>query len=269
MWIARMSKKTLVILGAAILLFAAPASAAIAFVQKGAFSIVSGTSATVSVTISAVGNGNLVAGVVFWGTGANDLTSVDDGNGNTATIVETQLNIQADGRSAASFYFKNVTSGATVITANFTNTPEYNKIAVHEISGADTTAPLDQNVSNSQAAPGAGANAVTSTAKTTTANGEYIFGGSVSAFASVSAQQYSLGTNFLNLADSFSSGNIGEIAAEGLVQGTAGSIAATFTNTNGAGDDFATFLMTFKAATGGGGSGGNVVPLRSLLGVGI
>ncbi len=225
---------------------------AAAFVQSKSDSKSDAGATTEAVTITAVGSGNLVCGMVYWLTATNDLTSVSDGHGNTATIVDTQLNIQGDGNSAASFYFKNVISAATVITANFSSSPTKRGITVEEWSGLDTVAPLDKNVSNSQANPGTGTDAITSTAVVTTANGEVIFGASYEPANSHTANAFSAGTNFLHLDQAFVSGGIATaLASESLVQTSAGSIAATFTIGDGVTNtDYATFILTFKAAAG-------------------
>lgn len=206
----------------------------------------------VPLTISAVGFGNAVGGIVYWLSASDLLTSVTDDQGNTYTIVDKRLNIQGNGFSAASFYLGNITNAPTVITANLSGAGAGNRgIAIREASGAAAASPLDKNVSNDQGGPGTGTDAVTSTAQTTTTNGQYIFGGVCDSFDWHVDGWWNAGTNFLARNGAGSAAKY-PISTEYRIQAAQGSIAATFTQVSAGGSDPATFLLTFKAAAGGG-----------------
>ena len=110
------------------------------------------------------------------------------------------------------------------------------------------TAPLDVTAKN-QGTSTTAANGATSTAATTSANGNLIFGVAMDdsgAFGTINA-----GTGFTRRA----SLNGMDMATEDLVQAAAGAVAATFTFTRA--DTYLAQMATFKAASSGG--GGNPV----------
>lgn len=196
---------------------------------------------TVSITFdSNVTAGNLIP-VALYTDGDLTLDSVADNLGNTYTAVLTKVGGTSGAPFAWSLYAKNINGGACTITATFSGSG-FHEIFAHEVSGADTSAPLDKSASNEQNSPGTGPNAVTSTAVTTTADGEYIFG-----FATGTQNNtVSTGTGFTGRLTAFATS-----CTEDKIQTSAGSIAATFT----LGTDMPTIsiIMTFKAAGGGGG----------------
>jgi hypothetical protein len=207
-----------------------------------------GASAGASIAItfsSAVTSGNTVVGGVSWGTANNDLTSVTDDKGNTYNIVRT-VSDSGNGQTQATFYLANITNAPTVITANFTNTPAYRAITATELSGVATT-PLDGQTGQLQSAPGTGTDAITSLTITPTQNGDYIYGVT---FDTSTHNIPSAGTNFTSLASVGDGATTQSGLSEGLVQGTAASIAATFT---GANDNYASFVLAFKSSGTGGG----------------
>lgn len=150
----------------------------------------------------------------------------------------------------------NVSSGACTITANF-STSVLSFVTGHEVSGTDTTDSNDGTVANTQDAPGTGTDAVTSTAVTTTVNGDYIFGAS---FGVNVGSQINAGTGF-TLREQDAAG----FTTEDRIQASSGSIAATFTNTN-ASEYNISMMMALKPSGGG---GAVVVPRRMLMGVGV
>src|SRR5438034_11723784 len=116
----------------------------------------SGTTETITFT-SNITAGNLIVVVVAWQTTLSTLTSVSD-----ATTNYTLIDTVSEGTlgSLATLYLKNVPGGATTLTATWGADPGFGYLAAHEVSGCDTTAPLDQHVTNSQVAPGTGTDAV-------------------------------------------------------------------------------------------------------------
>lgn len=216
---------------------------AAAFVQsKSATNDASATTLPVTFT-SNVAAGNLIVVAVHWGVTASEaLTSVTDGLGNTYTEIGNCRRFDASGGDGTGFeitmyYAKNIAGGACTVTANYPAARSFRRIFVMEGSGLDTAAPLDQSTGQAQAAPGTGANAVTSGSVTTVANGEWIVGTTTS---DTGANTPSGGTGFTRREA------VGFGAIEEQVQAVAGSIAATFTF--GAADRAVTSVATFKAA---------------------
>lgn len=223
-------------------ILASPAWGAAAFVQSLGVNG-SGGSTTIALTITAVGSGNLVFGCV--GQSAFALTSVTDNQSNTYTIVD---NDTTDDASApmASFYLNNITNAPTIITAHFDGNATYRAIHVIEASGLDTTAPLDQHTIVFQTTPGTGANAVTTGAVATTADGEFV-ASCVRKGSTGGAGTYTVGTGYSNLYTTYGGGPW--MASESLVQASAGSIAGTYTQSTNNNDMSA--IMTFKVTGGG------------------
>lgn len=222
----------------------------VAHVQGKATAISASTSAaTIPITLdSAISSGSTIAGIATWSNRTATATSVTDDMGNSYTIVDDVSDTTNDQR-AISFYRANITNAPITITVNLSGSESGRASNVREISGADTTAPLDKNFGAGPTAWGTGANAVTSGNQTTTANGEYIFGGTVDTSALRTAN-FALGTGFSTLIqDGLLSTRI-NTATEHQIQTSAGAIAATFTQT--AADTGICFIMTFKAAAGGG-----------------
>lgn len=138
----------------------------------------------------------------------------------------------------ATYYFLNTTGGACTVTVTFAGAITYASLQVAEYSGIATSAALDQFASNSQTAPGTGANAITSGSVTPTTNGQLILGWTTA--LTVGAGTVSAGTGFTGRVNVF-----GDTLFEDQVQGTAGAIAATFTGTNAA-SDYITLISTYK-----------------------
>src|SRR5947209_4624450 len=95
-----------------------------------------------------VGSGNVVACGVF----AGDQTALDgisdNGTGNSYSIVDTVLGESAKGDSV---YAKNVAGAPTAVTVTWTEaTDAFHAIACHEITGADTSDPLDGHSAQEQ-----------------------------------------------------------------------------------------------------------------------
>lgn len=180
-----------------------------------------------SVIIAAVTCGSVSVGNVITDTAGN--TYMDTGVGKLVfgAVAEGQV-----------FYAKNThTTASNVIT----NTPSvacaFPRILAVEIKGANATTPLDQFAGQSSTTGGSGANVMTSTAATTTANGDFIFGWCPSLNGTVSA---GTSPNSFSLID-----NPGNVVGERFTQSSAGSIAATCGNTM-ASDPYIAFMAAFK-----------------------
>lgn len=118
-------------------------------------------------------------------------------------------------------------------------------LVAHDIRGLATSSPLDASAMQSQSYPGTGTNAVTSGNITTTQNNDYLFGVTNNAsndggFAPTAGTGYTLRAYDENGPQS-----------EDAVQSSAGSVAATFTSTDGGYASYLTGIMAFKAANPG------------------
>lgn len=132
----------------------------------------------------------------------------------------------------------------------------YRTVAVHEVSGCDTTAPLDANAIQAQAsATHDSADAVSSGADITTVDGCYIFGGCIRT-DDIPTVVFSPGTNFTGRESNSDGTNLG-MRSEDRIQASAGSVAATFTFSSATNWATATVMMAFKPAA----AGGPVIPV--------
>ncbi len=207
---------------------------------------------SISVTLTSnVTAGNLIAVAVSYdnnqpGT-ATVLNSVTDTLGNTYVIVRTILTAGPAQKTSIA-YAKNVAGGANTITANLSQTVCCKTIMVHEISGADLTAPLDGATGSGQGQvnPGTGANAVTSGNLTTTVNGDYIFGVTINDSNDASLVITAGTGETQQLSSLTAAGNA--MMTEDKTQATAGAIASTFKfSVSVATTSAATLQMAFKA----------------------
>lgn len=196
-----------------------------AFVQENNnFFFGGGTTGTV--TMTGVVTGNVLVLGIYWNAaaGATTLNSVTDDKGNTYTLLDNVTN--NDAVNGATAYAWNVTGGTVVITATFSNTTwAEGEMWCHEANGFGTSDPLDVHAALAVVSVSAGTDAVTSGAATTTTAGEYIFGVTVS--ASVPVGGITAGTGFTLRETNQLRGT-----SENQIQGSSGSIAATFSITN-------------------------------------
>src|SRR5439155_17512044 len=101
----------------------------------------SGTSESFTFTRN-VAAGNLLALYVGWGATTSAVSSVSCGSD---TPIAVDSNAQAGVGAARTYYVKNATGGATTCTVTWTADPGFGGFVGHEVSGADTSAPLDQH----------------------------------------------------------------------------------------------------------------------------
>ncbi len=146
-----------------------------------ALSVVNGTSANAnsagSVTTAGInitaGNLIVVETDTFDSDGLNDDTSVTDSASNTYTKVGTSA--ETGTRHVSLWYAKNVTGGASVtFTYTVTQGNDFPRIAVIQIAGADTTAPLDQGANGSFTATSVAGTSLTTPSITTTSAAEIL-----------------------------------------------------------------------------------------------
>lgn len=232
-------RRLVVLVALTMLLVTAPAWAATARVQcvVGAWS--SGTSWTTSIT--ATTGHLLVVSVHFLSANlTNDFTTLSDGTNTYTAIDSLAAVILGTNTSLNTFYAKNITGGALTVTSNSTsNVVAVARTVVCEVSGANTSTPLDKHAIQTQALPGTGTDALTSGSVTTTTNGQYVYGATVVG----GNDTLTAGTGFTGY------DSTANTMAEDQVQSSAGAIAGTFTAAqHGDLNTFITGVATFKAA---------------------
>lgn len=193
------------------------------------------SSTTVAVTLGApVTSGSLLCIAIG---GATTMTgvSVTDDKSNTGYTV-AQFNFGSF--NWIGMYRPNITNGPTTITATFPEAHTFSTMIVTEFSGVLATSPLDGSNINVAQAGSNTTDAITSNATTTTANGDLIWGACVNLAGNSTLTKTSTFTQDQTQASNFNT--------EYLVQGTAGSIAATWTGTTA--DSFSSLMMAFKHA---------------------
>lgn len=208
-------------------------------VQGNLHSNGAGASTTVAVTLGAtVGSAHMLAVCVAWGNSlvSDVVNSITDDKSNTYTIVDT-VRDATNSETFVSAYAFNITNAPITITATLNASRNFNGILVDEFSGILTTNPIDGHAMQVQAAPGTGANAITSGNFTTASNGDLIYGCNVDTAGPGDANSGTGFTQDLFLSNGF--------VTEHKVQSSAGSVAATFTATTGT-DGFITGGMGFK-----------------------
>lgn len=183
-----------------------------------------------------VGSGHTVAGYTIWAPGTPGNPTVTDDKGNTYTV----QNVTYDGHTEShAFYAINITNSPKTITATYPGAEGFVSISISEFSNI---ASFDVGTAATQVSPGTGANAITSGSKTTTANGELVYGAVSAYFGQITLSH---GSGFTD-ADNPSASSSCSYATEYQVQSAAGSIAATATaGTSPSGSEAQ--MLAFKA----------------------
>jgi hypothetical protein len=193
-----------------------------AFVQSASGTWSSGT--TYSASAITVGAGNLlVIGVwVISGNISDQYSSISAGSDTPTPLDPLTATLSGLAVHFEMFYVQNATGGSTTVTVTLaTSNVTKASVVVHEYSGVKTTGALDVHTASHQATPGTGTDGVTSTAVTTTTNGDVIVG--MTAPFSGTAVVTS-GTGFTSRVTV-----TGQMVSEDLIQAAAGSQVATFT----------------------------------------
>ena len=213
------------------------APAAAAFVQGAdTGGANSGSGAIMSVSFSSVvGEDNLVVGIISFDDSSGSVSKIYDDKSNSYTLVDFEAT-SGDQRTQ-SFYADNITNGPKTITVEFTAAVAWRRLTINEFAGYDT---LEANASQEQLSVGTGTDAISSGSDTTTSNGCLIIG--MTSNPNVATVTVNAGTNFTMVQSHTDSA--GENFSEFLIQGTAGSVAATFTAATGS-DDWHTFMLAF------------------------
>jgi len=182
--------------------------------------------------------GNLI--VVSTGNAETDNTNTPDSiacTGATFSINQVSAYNATSEQRVDGHYAANITTATTpTVTATWSPSVAWRHIHISEWSGAATSTPLDKTGSGTAT----GQPYVTSS-QTTTTDGQLIYvaegnGSSPTVGTAPNFTQLSIGTNYGNY-------------SEYLIQSSAGAIIG---EVNGASSDYATIMMTFKAAAAGG-----------------
>jgi hypothetical protein len=187
--------------------------------------------------------GNLIVVAVSWGDNAAPSIRASDSLGNTYSVAINDFDA-GNRQGLAILYAPSIRAGANTVTVTLGVTGGYRRVIVSEYSGVAATSPLDVAARN-QAGGTTAANGVTSTAATTTSNGDLIFGVAMDdsgLFGTINA-----GTGFTRRATL----NNMDMATEDTIQATAGPVAATFTFTRA--DIYLAQMAAFRSGAGGGG----------------
>jgi hypothetical protein len=217
-------------------------------------------------TVAATFGSNVTAGnlihvfTLYRDAGEGQGHSVSDSLGNTYTLIAT---VTRTNRIMSHYYAANISGGACVVTLTNPNSNQFRSLAVVEISGLDTTSPLDVFNSNVQETPTTGTDAVVSGSATATAAG-YLSAAGIQVADIGGGVPPNSGTGFTDDGTALPpvALNVGRLEHMNV---TAGSRQATFTATLNTAHT--AIMAIFKDA--GGGGGGSVLSSRmSLLGVG-
>lgn len=140
-----------------------------AVVQSGYVVDDTGTVATtIAVTLTGVAATNLLDSHIGWGDSSLTCTCSD---GTAYQVGAGPTPDASNNENAERFYLKNAGAGSHTVTGTISSSgAAFRRIRVAELSGLDTTAPLDKGAGQAQAAPGTGANAISSGATSATTN---------------------------------------------------------------------------------------------------
>ena len=192
-----------------------------------------GTSDTTTASFSSNNTaGNTIIAAISWGNNATPTCS--DSQGNTYTIA-TNTYDSTNNQSLGICYATNIKAGANTFTLDAGGASS-TRILIHEYSGIASTNPVDitkTNIANATTA----ANNVTSTAATTTANNDLIFG---TVMDDTGITSITAGTSFTQR----QSVNGKDLASQDYLQPTAGSISSI--QTFGTAHRYLAHMVAFK-----------------------
>ncbi len=220
----------------------APPGAGVSHVQQASNSDVSGaahTSLTATFSAATTTGNAIIVGVTFGN--INPTITAADSQGNAyAQAVKTYD--AGHNQGCAILYAVNITEGASnQVTVNFSGSVAYLGLGIHEYSGVVASSALDRTAG----ATGSGSNPSSGSA-TTTANGDLIFGCGVEDSAG-SGDTFTAGNSFTKRVDL---GSAAGYADEDEIQGTAGSVAVTWT-LSPSGRGWIANMAAFKASSVG------------------
>src|SRR6266478_2744557 len=226
--------------GSTTLTVTAPAGQGTAYVQSASGNDHYNTSSASAKFSSNVTANDAIAVFCVWTELSQTLNSVTDSQGSSYTLVANPTN-GSYGRAAMAYTIARA-SGPDTVACNFSSASMGKSILAHEISGVNTSTPLDGQKMNVHNSPGGGTNAITSGSITTTVNGDYVLGFTFN--DSSNQADWNAGPGYTKRQDlqvqSYAT------ASEDAVQTLSGSVAATFTATAATFGDFITGIMAFR-----------------------
>lgn len=185
---------------------------------------------TISMSFSSASTtGNLIVVHLSWDNTSRTVSSITDNKGNTYQSVNGVSTWNTTYRSELYYAFDITGGGAPItVTANLSgNSSTYFQIYMSEYSGIDITSPLDQKSANKGSTT-----SVSSGAKTTSMNGELIYGVSIGA------------SGLLTKGSGFTArSTVNQNVVEDKIGTTAGTYSATFIS---AGGNWVAEMATFK-----------------------
>ena len=210
-----------------------PPPAAVAHVQSAATTS-NGGAATMGQAFATPNTaGNMIVAAFSWG--ENSPASCSDTQGNTYVLATTQYD-STKNQSLGICYAANIKAGANTVTVTFGGA--FRRLIIHEYSGIAAVNPVDVTAKNN-ANGSTAANAITSTAATTTVPGALIFGATMD---DADTTTITAGTGFTQR----NSVNNKDLVTQDMVQTTAGPVASTMTF--GAADRYLAHMVAFKPA---------------------
>lgn len=214
---------------------------------SGTSSAVSSTSATFSTATAA---GSLLVLLYQNNNFANNVTSITDSAGNSWVQAGSEL---ANGSNHLGIYYcKNAIANAGTVTVNWATATFYGAIQIMEITGADTSAPLD---TGNGVKTGTGTGTALASASFTLSSPEIIVAFSVSNGPPVSAAGGYTLNNFAVVGDA-------NKYFSGEYHVTSASEQAVATQTSSAG--WSIIAAAFKQAAGGVTPKGSILPLTGV-----
>ena len=166
--------------------------------------------------------GDLLVAAVTWDTTEGSTVSIADSDGNTWTAATAPQVDTRNSQALQIFYAPNIAGGADTVTVVPSPAAAWVRLIVHEVAGADPSAPLDQTAANNA---GSGSS-ITVGPVTTSVAGEYLFTAAMDDGGTGSAN-FSAGAGY-TLRAAAAPGD-SELASADQVQGAAGSVTAVWT----------------------------------------
>jgi hypothetical protein len=196
------------------------AASPISFLQAATGSS-DGQSSSLSASAITTTAGNLLIAAVTWDATSAGTVSLSDSKGNTWTAATTRQVDVRNKQALQIFYARNIAGGSTTVRAIPSPAASWVRLIVHEVAGADLTAPLDQTTVNNA---GSGSS-ITVGPITTSASGEYVFTAAMNDGSTPSAS-FSAATGYTKRAVAASAHN--ELASADQVQSAAGPVSSTW-----------------------------------------
>lgn len=200
-------------------------------------------STTIQQTITGVTAGNTIVAFVGWDDATSAITcSVSDGTSYAVGAAKiTDGNLQA----GQVFYLENAGAGSHTVVATVSQSTDFRRLRLFEISGVLTSGALATGTGQSQSGPGTGSNAVSSGASSSTGATCFVMGFSQdTSQASPGTGTVTAGTNYTIIGSSII------MAAESRASVASGAQTATFTQS--VNNDRITHVVAFKESSSGG-----------------